>query len=122
MYETIYPGDINAPLVELDIVQGEDFEQVFTVKDDTGVVIPFVTEGYTAKAAITDRTGKIWTVDMTAVVADDGTITVGLVRAKTALLIIGAHLWTLVLVEPDTGYYNPIFNVACRVHAGAVKS
>lgn len=122
MFETIYPGDTNAALVELDIVQGEDFEQVFTVKDELGVVIPFITEGYTAKAAITDRTGKVWTVDMTAALADDGTITVGLVREKTALLIAGNHLWTLVLIEPDTGNYNPIFNVACRVHAGAVKS
>ena len=122
MWETISPGSDGADLVELDIVQGEDFEQVFTAKDEGGVVIPFVTDGYTAKAAITDRTGKLWTVDMTAVLADDGTITVGLVRAKTVLLTAGTHLWTLVLIEPDTGYYNPIFNVACRVHAGAVKS
>ena len=40
MWETIYSGEA----VEIDITQGEDFEQSWTF-DDEGVVIPFITEG-----------------------------------------------------------------------------
>lgn len=117
MWETIYSGEV----VEIDITQGEDFEQSWTFSDED-VVIPFITDGWEAKAAISDRTGKVWTEDMTVLLADDGTATVTLGRDKTIDRPVGNHIWTLFFIEPDTGYYNAIFNAPCRIHAGAVKS
>ena len=118
MWETLYSGEE----VEIDIVKGEDFEQVWTFYDENNVPIPFITQGWGVKAAICDRTGKIWIEDMTATSADDGSITVFLGRAKTSLLAVGVHVWTLTLIEPGTGYYNVVFNPPARIHAGAVKS
>jgi hypothetical protein len=117
MWETIYSGEA----VEIDITQGEDFEQSWTF-DDEGVVIPFITEGWDAKAAISDRTGKVWTENMPVVLADDGSATVSLGRDKTISLAVGTHIWTLVFIEPGTGNYNVVFNAPARIHAGAVKS
>ena len=118
MWETIYSGEA----VEIDIVKGEDFEQVWTFDED-GVVIPFVTNGWSAKAAISDRTGNMWNEDMAVTLADDGSVRVFLGRDKTLLdkIKVGTHIWTLVLIEPVTGYHNVIFNPPARVHAGAVK-
>ena len=121
MWETIYSGEA----VEIDITQGEDFEQSWTFSDED-VVIPFITDGWEAKAAvsITDRTGRVITEDMTVVLVNDGSLTVSLSRVKTSLLPVsdGKSFWTLILVEPVTGLYNVVFNAPIRVHAGAVKS
>lgn len=117
MFDTLYSGEE----VEIDIVQGEDFEQTWIFDEDT-VPIKFITDGWSAKAAISDRTGKVWNEDMTVTLADDGSATVFLSRTKTALLAVGNHIWTLTLIEPGTGYHNVIFNPPARIHAGAVKS
>lgn len=119
MWATIYSGEA----VVIDITQGEDFEQSWTF-DDEGVVIPFITEGWGAKAAmaISDRTGKTWTENMPVVLADDGSATVSLGRDKTISLAVGTHLWTLVFIEPGTGKYSAVFNAPAIIHAGAVKS
>ena len=117
MWATIYSGEA----VEIDIIQGEDFEQSWTFGDED-VAIPFITEGWDAKAAISDRTGKIWTENMTVVLADDGSATVSLGRDKTISLAVGTHIWTLVFIEPGAGNYNAVFNAPARIHAGAVKS
>ena len=120
MWETIRSGEV----AEIDLVQGEDFEQVWTFSDEDEAIIQFVTDGWDAKAAIriSDRTGKIWQENMTVVLADDGSATVTLGRDKTIDKPVGAHIWTLMFIEPGTSNYNAVFNAPCRIHAGAVKS
>lgn len=119
MWVTIYSGEA----VVIDMVQGEDFEQAWVFKDEDSVAIPFITDGWGAKAAIggRDRTGKEWSEDMTVTLSDDGTVLVKLDRSKTIGDPVGTHLWTLFLIEPGTGYYNAVFNAPAIIHAGAVK-
>lgn len=119
MWKTLYSGEA----VEIDIVQGEDFEQAWVFHDEDNAAIPFITDGWGAKAAIgvRDRTGKSWSEDMTVTLSNDGTVLVKLDNSKTINAPVGIHLWTLFLIEPGTGYYNAVFNAPARIHAGAVK-
>ena len=119
MWKTLYSGEA----VEIDIVQGEDFEQAWVFHDEDNAAIPFITDGWGAKAAIgvRDRTGKSWSEDMTVTLSNDGTVLVKLDNSKTINAPVGTHLWTLFLIEPGTGNYNAVFNAPARIHAGAVK-
>ena len=119
MWKTLYSGEA----VEIYIVQGEDFEQAWVFHDEDNAAIPFITDGWGAKAAIgvRDRTGKSWSEDMTVTLSNDGTVLVKLDNSKTINAPVGQHLWTLFLIEPGTGYYNAVFNAPARIHAGAVK-
>ncbi len=74
----------------ISITRGRKFEYVFTLTE-IDLVTPITLVGYTAQSQIRDRSGSTVLADFTCVVDGlDGTVTISLTAAETALILDGA--------------------------------